>query len=329
MSSDPLYIQILDKLGVNTTRLKWKLYKKEQQIKDAARGGIAPKGPSWWSYQHKVCASCGSINDAQSKQCHSCEKKLPPVWLYKISRLFRSSSSSRSPIVVPGFLGLMLLFFAVQVSLGGFEMGNIMQPSGVGMIILGAFTADIFSGPFHAFRWMAFGLLHGGLIHIGFNGYALKNVGPFIEGAIGPARMLVVITVSQLASALASYIQYFVIDRQEQVMLVGASGWLFGIIGFGIILFHRMGQIPIRNQLMFWTGLMLLIGFVVPVISNSAHVGGMCGGMMIAVLPMGGDMRRPWIDRVWVSAAVVSGVLWLVTMVFMFMSVVMNAPKYL
>lgn len=322
MSSDPWHIRLLEKMGVNVTRLRWKLYQKEQQLKQ----GVGPKGPSWWKYQHKVCPECTALNDGESRHCHSCQAKLPPVWLYKIQRLFRRSEGD-APIIIPTFFVFMLLFFVLEVTLGGFSFRSLMSPPYEAMAILGAFTADIFSGPFHAFRWMAFGLLHGGLIHIAFNGYALRNVGPFIEGAIGAARMLVLITVTQLGSALAAYIQYFVINNQP-VVVVGASGWLFGLIGFGIVFFHQVGQISIRNQLMMWSGIMLLIGFLIPGISNSAHVGGMLAGFVVAIVPSGGNARKPTIDRAWNIAAILSALLWAITILCMFISLFVNASNY-
>lgn len=328
MSSDPLYIKILDKLGVNTTRLKWKMYQREQQVKNIARTGGRPSGTHWLSYQHKVCSSCGAVNDAQARECHSCQTKLPPVWVYKITRLLSASSTGSAPLVVPVFLGFMLLFFAIQITLGGFSFEHLMNPSNVGTIILGAFTADIFSGPFHVFRWFAFGLLHGGLIHIGFNGYALRNIGPIMETSIGRARMLVLITIGQFGAAFAAYIQYFVIDKDPRNSVIGASGWLFAIIGFGIIFFHQRGQLSVRNQLLFWSGIMLVLGFSIGGISNSAHIGGMAAGMFVAFLPEGGDARKSYIDRAWSFAALVSILIWLATIICMFISLIINGPHY-
>lgn len=324
MLNDPLYIRILEKLGVNTTRLKWKLYQRERHNQEAARGGVRPKGMQWLSYPHKICAHCRAINDKESKECSSCNRRLPSMFVYRITRLLASSGPSDNPVVIQVFLGLMLLFFAIQVTIGGFALPNIMSPSRVGTIILGGFTVDIFNGAFHSFRWFAFGLLHGGLIHIGFNGYALYNIGPIIESQIGRARMLVLITLSQFASAFACYLWYFKINQITQVVVMGASGWLFGLIGFGIVIFHKMGVTSVRNQLAFWTVFMLGFGFLVGGISNTAHIGGLIAGVGTALLPIGGDLRRPWIDTAWNAASVVSILIWLATMACMFISLAFN-----
>lgn len=321
MSNDPWHIRLLEKMGVNVTRMRWKLYQKEQQLKQ----GVGPKGPAWWKYQHKVCPKCTALNDGDSRHCHSCQTPLPPIWLYKLQRLFRRTDAD-GPIIVPTFFTLMILFFIIEISLGGFSIQSLLSPHGDAMRVLGAFTRDIYGGPFHAFRWLAFGLLHGGLMHIGFNGYAFRNVGPFIESEIGAARMLVLITVTQLGAATAAYLQYFVWNQIDTIV-IGASGWIFGLIGFGVVMFHKMGQISIRNQLLFWSGLMLFIGFIVPGISNSAHIGGMVSGFALALLPAGGNMRKPAIDRIWNATAGVCAVLWLLTIICMFISLAINAPE--
>ena len=327
MSEDPLYIRVLEKLGVNTTRLKWKLYQKERQMQDIARGGIRPKGLQWLSYPHKICSHCGAINDKQARECDSCNRRLPGMLVYRISRLLMGSGSSDSPVVIQGFLGLMLLFFAFQISLGGFSLGNIMSPSGIGTVILGAFTPDIFSGPVQWFRWTAFDLLHGGLIHIGFNSYALYQIGPIIESQIGRVRMLVLVTVSQFGAALACYLWYFEIQKIPTTV-IGASGWLFGLIGFGMVMFHKLGLESIRNQLAKWAAFVLVFGFLVPGISNSAHIGGMIAGMGVAMIPMVGNARKPWIDQAWTVAALFRLLVWLVPIRFMFRSLAIYAPEY-
>ena len=125
MSEDPLYIRILEKLGVNTTRLKWKLYQKERKVQDIARTGIRPKGLQWLSYPHKICSHCHAINDKEARECSSCNRRLPNMLIYKISRLLTSAASGESPVIIQGFLGLMLLFFAIEISFGGFSMENI------------------------------------------------------------------------------------------------------------------------------------------------------------------------------------------------------------
>lgn len=324
-NEDPLYIRILDKLGVNTTRLRWKLHKKEEQIKQLSKHGVKPARFQWLSYPHKICPKCRAINDRESKNCHSCESKIPSMFMYRIGRIFRSTPSNEGPITIQFFLGLILLFFAIQISIEGFSKEHLMSPSRPGTLLLGAFTNESSA----LFRWMAFGLLHGNLIHIAFNGYALYNIGPTIESFVGRTRMLVLITVSQLGSALACYLWYIVLNPSPKLLIViGASGWLFGLIGFGIIHCHRTGMHSVRNQLLFWSGLMLFIGLTMGGnISNCAHIGGMLSGMALALLPEGGNMRKPAIDKFWAYAAASSALLWVFTVLMMGYTLIKFGPE--
>jgi len=327
---DPLYIRILDKLGVNTTRLKWKLYEKEKKLKDMAKHRVKPTRFEWLSYPHKICLKCRAVNDKEASICHSCDAKLPSMLGYRIRRILTGSASDDSPVVTQIFLGLMLFFFAIQISVGGFSLGNIMNPSFLGTIRLGSFCDAIFIGPSEWYRWTAFALLHGGLIHIGFNGYALYNIGPLIENYIGRSKMLTLITITQLGSALTSYIVYFKVQEVMYTQVVGASGWIFGIIGFAIVRFHFHGGLThhIRNSLLKWSGFCLIFGFMVPGISNTAHIGGMIAGALLALLPPGGDLRKPWIDKLWDGMAVLSILIWLVTVVWMLYALFFGDSEY-
>jgi len=61
---------------------------------------------------------------------------------------------------------------------------------------------------------------------------------------------------------------------------VGASGALFGIFGFAVSYYHRIGGtlgIQRRNFLFQWIIIALVFGFVVGA-DNAAHVGGLLGG---------------------------------------------------
>ncbi|MCL4692878.1 MAG: hypothetical protein KJ060_10260, partial [Candidatus Hydrogenedentes bacterium] len=58
--------------------------------------------------------------------------------------------------------------------------------------------------------------------------------------------------------------------------------------------------------------------------NNAAHIGGMLGGIVLGFLPMGDTARTRAIGRVWDAAAVVSGILWCVTIVFLAICIVTN-----
>ena len=128
-----------------------------------------------------------------------------------------------------------------------------------------------------AWRLLSSVFLHSGAVHLGFNMISLYFLGSFVEVAFGRARFLALYLLSGLAGGLA-YL-YF---GDFNAPAVGASGAIFGLLG-GILGYAlRQGtfswQNPLIRQLLILLALNLYIGFSVPNISNTAHLGGLAGG---------------------------------------------------
>jgi len=122
--------------------------------------------------------------------------------------------------------------------------------------------------------------LHGSILHILLNGYALYAIGMELEAFTGRARFAAIYAVAGLAGSVASFA-----FSPVNVSSVGASGAIFGLIGalgvyFGLHrqLFGKMGNAQ------FWNIILVIvinvgIGFsgIFP-IDNSAHIGGLLAG---------------------------------------------------
>jgi rhomboid protease GluP len=160
-------------------------------------------------------------------------------------------------------------------------------------------------------------------MHIGFNLFALSQVGPVVEDRIGPRRMLVLITVTQIAAAIASHLYYFTYLQAMHASTVGASGWLFGLIGFGIAhLSNQTGYVrDYRDQLVKWGVYSLVFGFVLGA-NNAAHVGGLIAGLLMGSIPEPRRQVAVYFNAVWNVAAAVSAVLWIVTLAYLGHSIV-------
>jgi rhomboid protease GluP len=138
-------------------------------------------------------------------------------------------------------------------------------------------------GQGEAWRLLAYAFLHGGAMHLLFNLYALIAIGPALERGIGSWRFLLVYAVSALAGGVAGTLWH-----SPLAPLVGGSGALFGMMGALLALQARQGREPTEflrgqggRQLVSMVLLNLLIGFLVPVVSNSAHLGGLFGGFFL------------------------------------------------
>ncbi|MBA2713549.1 MAG: rhomboid family intramembrane serine protease [Rubrobacteraceae bacterium] len=120
--------------------------------------------------------------------------------------------------------------------------------------------------------------LHAGFIHLALNMLSLYFLGSFVEVAFGRVRFLALYLTSGLAGGIA-YLYFG--DFHGSV--VGASGAIFGLLGGVLGYSLRRGtfswQNPLIRQLLILTALNLYFGFSVSNISNTAHIGGLVGGL--------------------------------------------------
>jgi rhomboid protease GluP len=123
-------------------------------------------------------------------------------------------------------------------------------------------------------------LLHGSLLHIGFNMYALYAIGPGLERYYGRGRYLLLYILAGFAGNVTS----FLISAQPSL---GASTAIFGLLGAEGVLLYQNRQIfgpesrrSLINVIMI-AAVNLLIGLS-PGIDNWGHIGGLIGGTLYA-----------------------------------------------
>jgi membrane associated rhomboid family serine protease len=330
---DRWYIQLLDRLGVNTTKLRWRIYQKEQQAKRLIESGGRPASLSWWSYPNKICPHCRAINNADLTICSSCGRRLPTMVGYRIRRLITTALPADAAVISVGFLSVMVLMWAMQTIMDGLGMASLMRPSRLATQALGSFTTLYGVEQGEYWRFLGFGLVHGGLLHIGMNCYFLVQIGPQLESVLSRARMLTLITVSQIAAGLVCYVWYGRVQGLWTMPVVGASGWLFGLLGFGIVYAHQHGVMSMRDSLLRSALFMFLLGFVVNSyasaggISNAAHFGGMLGGFLTGAFPESNRNNPRAATRAWNAAGWVCLLLWIATLVCVGISVVRYWPQ--
>lgn len=316
MSLPPGLRSFLQQIGINTTRLQWKLYRLEEWWAKRRKDGFTPTSLRWMQYRHKVCTNCGAVADREAKVCHSCGRKLPSVLAYRLFRLVGLVAPGTAPVTVTCFMTVIVVVYLASILMQG--PSAVMNPTIATLRIFGAFHPSAMASPLDAWRMMGFALMHIGIIHIGFNLLALSQVGPHIEQELGRSRMLVLITVTQLTAALATFFWY----RQTPYgITAGASGWLFGLLGFGAAYYHQLGERGrvYRTFFVRWSIYALLFGFFIGA-NNAAHIGGMLGGAALAFVPTP-HMRRPEWALFWRTAAAVSLIVWIVTIGFLAHSV--------
>ena len=177
----------------------------------------------------------------------------------------KKNATSTLIIVISGFYLLTLLKPSLQEDL---------------FLINKAFLSD---GAVHGvatgewYRILTVALVHGGLMHLGFNMYALLVLGNPLEIALGRTRYLIIFFISLITGSLAS----LYLDPENQPS-VGASGALFGLFGAFAVAGRKIGA-DIRS-IMVLLGINFAISFVVPNVDWHAHLGGLLGGALTTAI---------------------------------------------
>ncbi|MEG1900713.1 MAG: rhomboid family intramembrane serine protease, partial [Bacilli bacterium] len=122
-------------------------------------------------------------------------------------------------------------------------------------------------------RLLTCAFLHIGLTHLIVNMYSLYVIGNQVENFIGKIKFLIIFIVSAISGSLFSIIGGTSVSA-------GASGAIFGLLGallyFGYHYRLYLGEV-LKRQIIPIIILNLVIGFVVPGIDISAHIGGLIG----------------------------------------------------
>lgn len=124
--------------------------------------------------------------------------------------------------------------------------------------------------------------LHIGELHLLSNLYALFAIGTLVEGYYGHRRFLAIYLLGGLFGSLASY-------AFSPADSAGASGAIFALVGAATVYFLRYhenfgerGRAILLNM-----GLVIVInlafGFTMPYIDNWGHIGGLLGGIVVAL----------------------------------------------
>ena len=124
--------------------------------------------------------------------------------------------------------------------------------------------------------------LHGDIIHIGFNMYALSRIGPRLERYYGHGRYLGLYFLSGLGGNVFSMM---FTDSPS----LGSSTAIFGLIGAQGVFFYHNREVfgPAVRQALNGIISIAIINLVIglsPGIDNWGHVGGLAGGVSFAWL---------------------------------------------
>jgi len=180
------------------------------------------------------------------------------------------------PIVTYVLMGVIALFFIAQmlfIQFVGFDFLAALLSKSQSAILAGQF-----------WRLLTPVLLHGSILHVGLNLYALWILGRQLEGIYGHWRFLVLFLVAGFGGNVLS----FIFSRYNSL---GSSTAIFGLLAAEVLLILQNKQFfgprarPMLSNLMFIFFLNIAIGLTPGSnIDNIGHLGGAIAGGLFAFL---------------------------------------------
>lgn len=180
---------------------------------------------------------------------------------------------SKKPVITMAIIAINIVMFAMMYIFGRGSEDSLT------LLQFGANNRQLVV-QFHQFyRLLTCSFLHIGIWHLLVNMYALYVIGSQVESFFGKTKYLLIylgsaITGSLLSICFSSYTS------------AGASGAIFGLLGallyFGYHYRLYLGNV-MRSQIMPVIILNLIFGFILPGVDNAAHIGGLIGGLFLAM----------------------------------------------
>ncbi len=213
-------------------------------------------------------------------------------WERNLRGIMQGHSSGGNWSTAKILIGINLLLYILMVFQGmaaGMGLSTIMSPGSYLLVHSGAQYWPLVLSEGEWWRCITYAFAHGGIIHLGFNMMVLYQIGPMIEEEIGTVRFIILYILTALTATFAGF-GWQIIYIKQWVTVVGASGSIFGLIGFAISYYHRVGGTMAhnyRNYMLRWAAIAFVFGLVVGA-DNAGHLGGAIGGALFGlVLPIG------------------------------------------
>lgn len=228
-------------------------------------------GLSCTSCDRPICVAC-SHDASVGQRCPECAA---PQGRTRVVH-------ARDSLAKPSFQTAPASFSIMTVTAGIFVL-SLLSPE-VNRWFLEAFAqVNVLVSVGEWWRIFTAALLHGGLMHIAFNMYALYLFGPRLEQQVGTPAF----TALYIATAGTGGMTSFMFGSTFQIS-IGASGAIFGLLGAWIFVAWKMRHTPGGRAMFNQLGVLLAINLALPLfvarIDWRAHIGGLVGGILIAWL---------------------------------------------
>jgi rhomboid protease GluP len=212
----------------------------------------------------------------------------------------------------PVTIALCVVFgvvFLIESYVDGGGLWNI-TPRTLGE--LGGNAPVLTLGQGELWRLVTAALMHGGLLHIAFNTYAMLIIGSAIERTLGPGWVLGPFAFSGITgSALSAY------ANPSNVVAIGASGGIFGLVAMAAAISYLAPRLAgfSRSVLVQWLVFALALG-VVAGFDNWGHAGGIVGGGLCALVAAALKQQPMIVRKIGMAGGAVGVIVMVVSVVF-------------
>lgn len=153
------------------------------------------------------------------------------------------------------------------------------------MLRKGALNVDLVKEQGEYYRIFTSMFMHAGFSHLFNNMFVLWYIGDNLERAVGHTRYFIMYLAGGLLANLAALFCYDIMD--VNVCCVGASGAIFSVVGalFYIVIVNK-GKLEDLTavKLGIYIFLSIYLGIQSATTSNSAHIGGLVAGIILAMI---------------------------------------------
>lgn len=236
----------------------------------------------------RLCEQCGRPTPVNLAQCVNCGaisiQSVVAEEQDRVERRYARALFSRATPVTYALLAANVFVSILMIVVSG-ETEDSQT-----LIAFGAKTNTLLqSGEW--FRLVTPIFIHAGLLHLLLNSYALWVVGIQVEKLYGSARFLLIYLLSGVGGVAGSYFGQALMPKHADAPSVGASGAIFGLFGvLAVFGFRYRSEMPPAIRRAMTAGVLpvivinLFIGFSIPFIDNSAHIGGLLTGAALTLV---------------------------------------------
>lgn len=191
----------------------------------------------------------------------------------KRNKIAEKIFSYKQPIVTYIIMAICIILFILMELSGGSTNSQTLLKYGANLDVL------VKNGEYYRLFTCIF--LHIGTMHLLCNMYSLYIIGREVENLFGKIKYIIIFILSGIFGSIMS------LAFTHNTISAGASGAIFGLLGallyFGMHYRTYLGE-TIKRSIIPIIVINLIIGFFAEGIDLAAHIGGLVGGVLVAMM---------------------------------------------